>query len=130
MDDYSSSSRTPSAPELRFGKIDDLSSRAASAIDAARNWLLSQQHEEGYWCGELEADSMLEADYIFLHALLESGDPERLQRAFTEMMRYQKEDGSWAGDKRWMEDNSVLVTSYAVLALQEAQADLKEHPAK
>jgi hypothetical protein len=29
-----------------------------------------------------------------------------------------------------MEDNPVLVTSYAVLALQEAQADLKEHPAK
>ena len=42
----------------------------------------------------------------------------------------QKEDGSWAGDKRWMEDNPVLVTSYAVLALQEAIADLKEHPAK
>ena len=25
----------------------------------------------GIWCGELEADSMLEADYIFLHTLLE-----------------------------------------------------------
>jgi squalene-hopene/tetraprenyl-beta-curcumene cyclase len=42
----------------------------------------------------------------------------------------QKPDGSWAGDKRWMEDNPVLVTSYCVLALEEAQKDLKEHPAK
>jgi squalene-hopene/tetraprenyl-beta-curcumene cyclase len=42
----------------------------------------------------------------------------------------QKEDGSWVGDKRWMEDNPVLVTSYAVLALQEAVEDLKQHRAK
>ena len=39
---------------------------------------------------------MLEADYIFLHTLLESGDPGRLKRACTEMMRYQNEDGSWS----------------------------------
>ena len=39
-------------------------------------------------------------------------------------------DGSWIGDKRWMEQNPVLVTAYVVLALQEAQADLKEHPPK
>jgi squalene-hopene/tetraprenyl-beta-curcumene cyclase len=42
----------------------------------------------------------------------------------------QKEDGSFVGEKRWMEDNAVLATSYAVLALQEAQRDLREHPAK
>jgi squalene-hopene/tetraprenyl-beta-curcumene cyclase len=42
----------------------------------------------------------------------------------------QKSDGSWAGEKRWMEDNPVLVTSYTVLALQEIVADLKQHPAK
>jgi hypothetical protein len=40
----------------------------------------------------------------------------------------QQPDGSWAGDKRWMEDNAVLATAYVVLALQEAQADLKQHP--
>ena len=40
----------------------------------------------------------------------------------------QKPDGSWAGEKRWMEDNPVLVTSYVILALQEIQADLKQHP--
>ena len=40
----------------------------------------------------------------------------------------QKEDGSWVGEKKWMEDNPVLVTAYIVLALQEAQKDLAEHP--
>ncbi|HLL89887.1 MAG TPA: prenyltransferase/squalene oxidase repeat-containing protein [Tepidisphaeraceae bacterium] len=42
----------------------------------------------------------------------------------------QRPDGSWAGDKRWMEDNPILVTSYVVLALQEAQQDLKARPAQ
>ena len=42
----------------------------------------------------------------------------------------QKPDGSWTGDKRWMEDNPVLTTSYSVLALEEIAQDLKEHPAK
>jgi len=67
-----------------------------SAIVHARDFLLGLQHPDGYWCGELEADAMLEADYIQLHTLLETGDPGRLHRAFTEMMRYQNEDGSWS----------------------------------
>ena len=40
----------------------------------------------------------------------------------------QQPDGSWAGEKRWMEDNPVLVTSYVVMALQEVQKDLKQFP--
>ncbi len=40
----------------------------------------------------------------------------------------QKENGSWAGEKRWMEDNPVLVTSYSLIALQEIQKDLQQHP--
>ena len=42
----------------------------------------------------------------------------------------QNPDGSWTGEKKWMEDNSILATSFATLALQEIQQDLKEHPAK
>jgi squalene-hopene/tetraprenyl-beta-curcumene cyclase len=42
----------------------------------------------------------------------------------------QKPDGSWAGEKRFMEDKPVLVTAYMVMALEEIQKDLKEHPAR
>ena len=42
----------------------------------------------------------------------------------------QKGDGSWAGDKKWMEDNPVLVTAYVAIALQETIEDLKQHPPK
>src|SRR5436309_3042072 len=75
MDNTSSSSPYASAvPQLRFGKIDDLTSRVAAAVDGARKFLFSDQHEEGYWCGELEADTTLESDYILLHTLLGTGD--------------------------------------------------------
>src|SRR5215469_5741877 len=80
----------------RFGRLDADPADVKSAIDRSAEYILSRQHPEGYWSGELEADSMLEADYIFLHTLLESGEPGRLKRAFTEMMRYQNDDGSWS----------------------------------
>jgi len=42
----------------------------------------------------------------------------------------QKPDGSWVGENKWMENNPVLTTAFAVLSLEEAKADLKEHTAK
>jgi squalene-hopene/tetraprenyl-beta-curcumene cyclase len=79
----------------RFGRLDADLADVESAVANSREYLLSLQHPDGYWSGELEGDSMLEAEYILVHTLLESGDPGRLQRAFTEMMRFQHDDGSW-----------------------------------
>lgn len=42
----------------------------------------------------------------------------------------QNPDGSWVGDKRWMEQIPILTTTYAVQALQWVQEDLKKHPIK
>ena len=42
----------------------------------------------------------------------------------------QQPDGSWAGEKRWLENDPVLATAYAVQALEHARQDLKDHPAK
>ncbi|HEY1686778.1 MAG TPA: hypothetical protein VGG19_18600 [Tepidisphaeraceae bacterium] len=40
----------------------------------------------------------------------------------------QHADGSWSGDKRWMENNPTLVTAYSVLSLEEAVTDLQRNP--
>jgi squalene-hopene/tetraprenyl-beta-curcumene cyclase len=95
MDDLSSITNTSSAPQLRFGKIDDLGTRVSAAIDASRNWLFSQQHEDGYWSGELEADTTLESDYILMHTLLGTSNQERFQKCANQILRYQNEDGGW-----------------------------------
>ncbi|MFZ0661518.1 MAG: squalene--hopene cyclase [Acidobacteriaceae bacterium] len=82
--------------QVKFGRIDADLSEVEAAAARSREYIFSQQHPEGYWCGELEADAMLEADYIFLHVLLGTGDPGKMKRALTEMLRYQNEDGGWS----------------------------------
>jgi len=94
-----------------------------AAIVRSRDYLLSQQHPDGYWCGELEADAMLEADYIYLHTLLESGDPGRLQRAYAEMMRYQNEDGSWSIYPGGPGNISLAVKCYSAAKIMGLSAD-------
>ena len=65
------------AAEMFFGKVGNAAERVAGAIRAAREHLFSTQHEDGYWCGELEADTTLESDYILLRVLLGTVDEER-----------------------------------------------------
>src|SRR5271157_3794789 len=108
---------TSSAPQLRFGKIDDLASRVAAAIDGARNWLLSQQHEDGYWCGELEADSTLESDYILLHTLLGTIDQGRFQKCCNYILQHQNEDGGWPIYAGGPSNISASVKAYFALKL-------------
>jgi squalene-hopene/tetraprenyl-beta-curcumene cyclase len=107
----------------RFGRLDADLADVEAAINRSSDYLLSSQHSDGYWCGELEADSMLEADYIFLHVLLESGDPGRLKRAFTEMMRYQNDDGSWSIYPGGSGNISLAVKCYFSAKLMGLTAD-------
>lgn len=52
------------------------------------------------------------------------------QELIAKIASLQKPDGSWEGSQRWMENRPVLSSGFALLALQEAQTDLREHPAK
>ncbi len=73
--------------EMRFGKIDDIKSRIKAAIDASRRYVLSlQNREEGYWCGELGADTTLVSDYILLHRLLGTEEPLRTRKCANEIL--------------------------------------------
>jgi squalene-hopene/tetraprenyl-beta-curcumene cyclase len=126
MDEFSPAVPASSLPQLRFGKIDDLSSRVAAAIDAARKWLLSEQHEEGYWCGELEADSTLESDYILLHTLLGTGREERFPKCANYILRHQNEDGGWPIFNDGPSNISASVKAYFALKLAGYKPD---HPA-
>ena len=81
---------------VKFGRIDAELGEVEVAAARSRDFIFSQQDPGGFWCGELEADPMLEADYIFAHILLGTGDQPRLERALTEILRYQNNDGGWS----------------------------------
>src|SRR5690349_13409225 len=114
------------APQLVFGKLDDVRSRIAASIGAVRKYLFSIQDEEGYWCGELEADTTLESDYILLHTLLGSGEPRRFAKAAKYVLQHQNEDGGWPIYKGGPANLSATVKAYFGLKLAGFTAD---HPA-
>ncbi len=109
----------------RFGRIDLGLDRVREAVSAAKDWLLGQQFADGYWCGELEADVMLEADYIFLHKLMGTGDPGKLERAVNEILRHQNKDGGWSLYPGGPSNINYGVKAYHALKLMGWSA---EHP--
>src|SRR5665213_1898895 len=65
------------------------------AIDSGVNHLLSLQAQEGYWVGELEADTTLESDYILYLHVLGRADAERVGKLANYVRRRQLTDGGW-----------------------------------
>src|SRR6202140_2139585 len=80
---------------LDQGKTPTLSDRLAEAIDRGASHLLSLQALEGYWLGELEADTTLESDYIFYLHALGKADPGRIAKLANYVRRRQLPDGGW-----------------------------------
>ena len=123
------SSRKPQiavqAAQPRFGRLDLGLDRVIDGIERASSWLLDRQHEDGYWCGELEADVMLEADYIFMHTLLGTGEPGKMQRAMNEILRHQNADGGWSLYPGGPSNINYGVKAYLALKLMGWS---KDHP--
>src|SRR5215472_9725735 len=111
--------------QMLFGKIDDMLARSGQGIEAARRHLFSLQHEDGYWCGELEADTTLESDYITIHTLLGTGNRRRMEMAVPEIIRHQNQDGGWPIYHGGPSNISASVKAYFALKLMGYKAD---HP--
>src|SRR5947208_16078291 len=69
--------------------------RLDAAIERAVSYLKSVQHQDGYWLGELEADTTLESDYIFYLHVLGRFDRKRVVKLAEYIRRRQLEDGGW-----------------------------------
>src|SRR2546430_740883 len=74
----------------------DWAERLEKAIERGANHLLSLQADQGYWQGELEADSTLESDYIYYLHILGKADPERIAKLANYVRRKQLPDGGWS----------------------------------
>jgi squalene-hopene/tetraprenyl-beta-curcumene cyclase len=79
--------RAPVAPPA------SLDARVADAVERSSAWLLAAQAPQGYWWGELEADTTLESDYILYQQIL--GRTEKIGKLANFIRRKQLPDGGW-----------------------------------
>lgn len=93
------------------------------AIHRAQGYLLSLQHGEGYWIGELEADSTLTSEYIMLRHFLGRVDRLRERKAVNYLLAKQLPDGGWDLFPGSPSDISATVKAYFALKLAGHSAD-------
>src|SRR5690348_1422236 len=91
--------------------------RVEDAVERGLRWLLSAQAEDGYWWGELEADTTLESDYIpYLHALGKL-DSEKTAKLANYIRQRQLPDGGWPLFPTGPAELNATVKAYVALRL-------------
>src|SRR5215831_20862331 len=66
------------------------------ALALARQGLIARQQSDGHWCGELQGDTTLESEFIFLMAFLGREHEERITKAARYILSQQLPDGGWS----------------------------------
>lgn len=100
---------------------EDLFSRLQQSIKRSQEWFLDTQHEDGYWVGELEGDTILESEYaLLLYFLGLEKTPrgcEKLQKIANYLKKQQTPDGGWNMYHGAPAEVSASVKAYFVLKL-------------
>jgi squalene-hopene/tetraprenyl-beta-curcumene cyclase len=94
------------------------------AIDRGVKHLFSLQASEGYWIGELEADTTLESDYIFYLHILDKADPQRVAKLANYIRQRQLPDGGWNIYFGGPAELNATVKAYFALKLAGDEVDL------
>lgn len=102
--------------------IDDTHSHKASvslkeAIQSARAKLLEQQHGDGHWVYELEADCTIPAEYILMNHFVGEIDDETEQKIAQYLRDQQTEEGGWSLYTGGDFDISCSVKAYYALKI-------------
>ena len=111
-----------------------LTAAAAESARRASDFLLSLQHPDGYWWGELTADTTLESDFVLLQLWLhppEGGvwNPptrDRVAKAVRSILARQLPDGGFNIYQKGPSDISATVKAYFALKLAGLSPDSPE----
>lgn len=110
---------------------DRLQAAASEAVRSAAEHLLGRQHEQGYWCAELTADTTLESDYILLELWMHppegaSWNPPskpRIDRAVQSILKRQLPDGGFNIYAQGPSEISATVKAYFALKVAGVDPD-------
>jgi len=111
--------------------VDSLAGEAAQAVTAAAQHLLALQHPQGWWHGELTADTTLESDYVLLQLWLHPpvagrwDPPTRplIEKAVASILARQLPDGGFNIYPQGPADVSATVKAYFALKVSGLAAD-------
>ncbi len=88
-----------------------------SAFVAVREHLLGLQKPDGHWCGELQGDTILESETIFLYAFLGREKDPIIQKLANFILRHERPDGAWSCYPGGPVDLTVSVKAYFALKI-------------
>ena len=119
-------------PRLQIGE--KLVAAAAEGVRRASDYLLSIQHRDGYWWGELTADTTLESDYILLQLFLHPpqdgvwNPPTRslVDKAVRSILARQLPDGGFNIYPQGPAEVSATVKAYFALKVAGMPVDAPE----
>ncbi|MAX24550.1 MAG: squalene--hopene cyclase [Phycisphaeraceae bacterium] len=79
--------------------------------------LMDIQQPEGYWCAELEGDSILQSEYVLLKWIIDQEDDPRIPKIVKYLRKQQTADGSFVQYPGGKIDLSATVKAYFVFKL-------------
>src|SRR5277367_3837672 len=95
----------------------NLESQVEKAVARSRDWMLAAQAQEGYWWGELEADTTLESDYVLYLHILDQLKSEKTAKLARYIRARQLPDGGWNIFQGGPSELNATVKAYVALRL-------------
>ena len=90
---------------------------ARETLARARDHLLSLQHDQGWWQGELETNVTMDAEDLLMREFLGAGDAAHTAAEARWIRSQQREDGTWANFYGGPGDLSTTIEAYVALRL-------------
>lgn len=97
--------------------------RLTQAIKRSQAYILSQQYKEGYWVGELEANTTLTSEYILFRHLVGWVDEIRQQQCVRYLLSRQQPDGGWTLYYGGPSDLSTTIEAYFAMRVAGVSPD-------
>lgn len=115
---------------IRTGVVSASAARAdaRTALAAGRDYLLSLQHPDGWWKGELETNVTMDVEDLLLRQFLGIRTAAETEQAARWIRSQQRPDGTWANFYGGPGDLSTTVEAYTALKLAGDDVDA-EHMA-
>ncbi|MGA2325359.1 MAG: squalene--hopene cyclase [Bryobacteraceae bacterium] len=113
---------------------EDSETAVSRAIHSAAQALSDRQHPDGYWCGDLTADSTLESDYILLQLWLHRPEGSlwnppargRIERCCRAILERQLPDGGWNIYPNGPSEVNASAKAYSALRIAGVEANSPE----